>query len=163
MRKSLLFISDLERLGKTPQEIFQYYQTQISSGINVDILAWNELGVCYRRSIGVEPNIEKAMQCYQYCAEKGYAIACKNLASVYEEKKEWRIALKWMLAASVNDPENQNYQFKLAEIFEGQRYEGQCIDIGKSIKYYQKALHNGHEDSLLSFWNLIRKQSTLLS
>lgn len=73
---------------------------------NGETLAMHNLGDCYKKSIGVEKDINKAKEYYQMAINKGNAIGYEDLGDLYKELGEIKEAKKMYELASQKGRKN---------------------------------------------------------
>jgi TPR repeat protein len=109
----------------------------------------NNMGFMYEYSLGVIKNPEKAIELYQYSVDQGI-VFINNLAICYRDgigtKKDINKAIKLY-------KENGSAE-SMHEI--GFIYEKEHKNIGKAIKYYEKAVKKGDKFSLKELTALYR-------
>ena len=71
---------------KKERETANKYRQQALEG---DLMAMNNMGVCYAQGIGVVKNHVMAFQWYMKAAELGDTYACYNVAECSTREMEW--------------------------------------------------------------------------
>jgi hypothetical protein len=105
------------------------------------------LGVCYRRGLGVARNDSEAERLYRAAAERGHRSAQLALASMREQsatsEADWVEALHWYrLAADAGHPAAL---LSLAQLYE--RGRGVAADRREALVLYRQALAAGAADA----------------
>jgi TPR repeat protein len=107
------------------------------------------LGVCFRRGIGVDVDRDKAHELYRAAAEKGHPSAQFALGSLLVEladEESLRQAARWYeLAAAAGIPEAA---FELASLYE--TGTGVQADLDKAIHFNTNAAQAGHTQARLA-------------
>ncbi|EEH52858.1 uncharacterized protein MICPUCDRAFT_52819 [Micromonas pusilla CCMP1545] len=97
------------------------------------------LGCLYFLGVGVERNLDTAMQYFEKAAAKGHAAAQNGVGRCHYEKGRYEEAFKWHTKSAAQGYTN-------AEINLGILYEdglGVTKDISKAIEWYTKAAEKG--------------------
>jgi tetratricopeptide (TPR) repeat protein len=97
------------------------------------------LGCLYFQGVGVERNLDTAMQYFEKAAAKGHAAAQNGVGRCHYEKGRYEEAFKWHTKSAAQGYAN-------AEINLGILYEdglGVTKDISKAIEWYTKAAEKG--------------------
>ena len=122
-----------------------------------DLMAMNNMGVCYAQGIGVVEDHVMAFQWYMKAAELGDTYACYNVAECYYQgdgvEQDFERALHWyLIAAEKGDVQSQ---VNAANAF----YLGQGTkeDHVKAHQWWLKAAQRGHLQSQknvgANYWN----------
>ena len=86
---------------KKERETANKYRQQALEG---DLMAMNNMGVCYAQGIGVVEDHVMAFQWYMKAAELGDIYACYNVAECYYQgdgvEQDFERALHWYLIAA---------------------------------------------------------------
>lgn len=121
------------------EEIAKLYSQAADMG---HAAAQNNLGICYKKGIGVEKNIVKAFDYYKMSADQGNSSAQRNLARCFSDYHK-QLYFIWMQKAA-----NQNVGsavMALAECYE--IGYGVSSDYSKAKEYYAKAVELGCEEA----------------
>ena len=97
------------------------------------------VGTLYFLGVGVERNLDTAMQYFEKAAAKGHAAAQNGVGRCHYEKGRYEEAFKWHTKSAAQGYAN-------AEINLGIFYEdglGVTKDISKAIEWYTKAAEKG--------------------
>lgn len=110
-------------------------------------LAQFNLGLMYHQGIGIEQNLEDAMQLYALSAQQGIAAAQFNLGLMYDRgegvAQDYREAYYWyMQAAEQGSPDGQ-YAVGTMNFY-GQ---GMRVNYEEALRWYQESARQGHRDS----------------
>lgn len=111
-----------------------YYELAAQAG---NSMGMNNLGNCYRRGIGGEQNMQKAMELFQAAEAKSNAYATYNLADIYyndETLKDHAQALKYYLKAYREFP----YPLEI-----GYLYDTLLKDYTSAHQYYEISAKEG--------------------
>jgi TPR repeat protein len=135
-----LLLQAEDATDKDAVEAVELFQRAAARG-NVD--AEYNLGVCYRRGIGVAADRDKARQLYREAAIKGHnsaQLALGDLLSEIADNESLKEAVKWYEQASAAGVPRAHRG--LARLYEtGQGVEA---DIDKAIAFNRKAAEAGH-------------------
>ena len=123
---------------KNYDEAAKYYRQAAEKG---HAGAQNNLGVCYKKGEGVEPDDAKAAYWYRKAAEQGLKEAQNNLGAYYAvEENNYAEAVKWYRKAAEQGD-------AVAQCNLGWRYkngEGVPKDMKKAVYWYRKAAEQGN-------------------
>ena len=98
------------------------------------------LGCLYFQGVGVERNLDTAMQYFEKAAAKGHAAAQNGVGRCHYEKGRYEEAFKWWTKAAAQGDMYAEYNIGLC--FENGR--GVTKDIPKAIEWYAKAAEKGY-------------------
>lgn len=104
--------------------------------------AQNNLGICYKKGIGVEKNISKAFDYYKMSADQGDSAAQFNLALCFAENYK-QLYFAWMEKAA-------NQGLGQAVMALAECYENGCgvtTNYIKAKEYYARAVELGYEEA----------------
>ena len=113
------------------------------------------LGRLYFLGVGVERNLDTAMQYFEKAAAKGHAAAQNGVGRCHYEKGRYEEAFKWHTKSAAQGYAN-------AEINLGILYEdglGVTKDISKAIEWYTKAAEKGHVNAVKHLRKLIGEEA----
>lgn len=108
-------------------------------------VAMSNLGICYGRGDGIEQNLEKAVECYEKAAIKGYAPAQCMLGKCYKKgqgvEKNSQEALKWYRKAA-------SQKYAPAQALLGHHYQDResFQDFDLAIKFFDSAFQKGAQN-----------------
>lgn len=114
--------------------------------------AQNAIGACYQFGIGVEENIERAIEWYKVSADQNCVIAQYNLGICYYENYDKLYIIYLEKAAE------QNYDEALYQL--GSYYESN-EDYTLAKEYYEKAAEFGHKKAIKITKGKIKKLALL--
>lgn len=108
-----------------------------------DVVAQNNLGVCYENGYGVPQSLAEAMKWYRKSAEQGYAGAQLILGDCYATgngvSQSWPEAVKWYRKSA--EQGNDLAQNNLGLCYENG--EGVSQSWSEAVKWYRKAAEQG--------------------
>ncbi|SDI74942.1 tetratricopeptide repeat protein [Propionivibrio dicarboxylicus] len=93
--------SDIERSSARFSEAFAWYKAATDRG---NVLATNNLGICYQEGLGVDRDYTEALRLYRVANEHGSALAAGNIGVMYRDglgvARDYAEAMRWFRAAA---------------------------------------------------------------
>ena len=119
-----------------------------------DAAAQFNLGILYRRGLGVAPDNRRAIGWFERAAVGGHATAQYNLGLTYEKgigvPPDWAAALRWYRraakedeAAAVSRPARSRAQYRLAMLLR----DGNAVDRSAGMLWMQRSGENGYAEA----------------
>ena len=123
-----------------------------------DKVAQCDLGVCYHRGLGIDPDLQQAMYWWELSAKQDYAPAQFNLGTIYLDQQDYEKALFWLTKASNQYYADADYQI-------GVMYSnGMGVEQDGEKTYYwltKAAMHGSKEaKTILDGISLEKKQGS---
>ena len=115
------------------------------------------LGRLYCRGIGVERNVDTALQYFKKAAAKGNAEAqnSKVIGNCHHQKGRYEEAFNWYTKSAAHG--HVNAERNLGVLYEHGR--GVTKDISTAIEWYTKAAENGHVNAVKHLRKLIGEEA----
>ncbi len=127
------------RLGDEQAE-FRFYKEAAEGG---NVLAAYNLGVAFRDGLGVEPDVNKALEWFEKAASEGDDTAAFNIAAIYDEgdlvPQDDQTAIAWYDLAAQRG--NTDAMINLGLMYEAG--EGIEANIVKAADMYRQAAEKG--------------------
>lgn len=126
--------------------VFKYLNRAIKLG---SLAALNTMGNCYLKGLGVEKNINKAIEYYKEAAESGYVFSYNNLGLIYEKKKDFKTAIEYYKISA--DLEESWALNKMGEYYRIQK------QLDKAYFYYNKSIEAKiDERNFYAYYNIAK-------
>jgi tetratricopeptide (TPR) repeat protein len=109
------------------------------------------LGRLYCRGIGVERNVDTALQYFKKAAAKGNAEAQNSIGNCHHQKGRYEEAFNWYTKSAAQG--HVNAERNLGVLYEHGR--GVTKDISTAIEWYTKAAEKGHVNAVKHLRKLI--------
>ncbi len=128
-----------------PERAFECYRKVFEVEKQIDCCSsLIKLGYCYRKGIGVEKSLDKAIDCYRVAVEHGYGSASFELGECFEEQNNMDLAVE-LYERGVSLNRNGRSAYRLAELFE--QGKGVPKSLDNAFKYYNLAAKHGVENA----------------
>ena len=113
------------------------------------------LGRLYCRGIGVERNVDTALQYFKKAAAKGNAEAQNSIGNCHHQKGRYEEAFNWYTKSAAHG--HVNAERNLGVLYEHGR--GVTKDISTAIEWYTKAAEKGHVNAVKHLRKLIGEEA----
>ncbi|MBE6156558.1 MAG: SEL1-like repeat protein [Firmicutes bacterium] len=128
------------------KEAIKYFEKAKSLG---NVAAINSLGLCYKKGLGVNKNLDKALKLFKEAANKNYVYALNNLGIYYESQNDYNNAYKFFIKSA-----NLNESYACNKIGEYKRKENKKQE---ALEYYKKALESSTtEKTIWAYYNIAK-------
>ncbi len=119
-----------------------------------DASVLDDIARCFRKGMGTEKNLEKAIFYFKASAEKGYAPAANSLGVIYRTETvpaDLDAAIYWYTYAI--EKGDKNAMYNLALIY---HKEASKKDLDLAVTWYKKAAEAGDSDAMYSLGRIYK-------
>ena len=121
--------------------------------INNHVSSIKVLGDLYRLGLGVEKNVDIAVNLYKEALELGDESLYDQIGIIYYQKKQYLEAFDYFTKGANKLDKNALYHLGICY----SKGEGTYLDIQKAIKYFELAIKQGDEHSLYNLALIYRE------
>lgn len=146
-KDGMILLGHMLRRGETGienyAEAMKWYQRANEGEPNAEAL--NSMGIMYNHGLGVETDIDKAIDLYEQAVELGLMAAMGNLAGLYDEMEQYELAVEWAQKALEADENDDDMLYLLGVCY--LTGHGVEIDEEKGESMVIKAAELGNEEA----------------